>query len=276
LCRSNCSSKERKNGKKGSKKKQFPNRLFNQTKLKHSLSQSKLEPETKKIKEKMITLESLAQTSLKLFMDEKQSDEYLDDDYQKSFLKDIVGIEDEEEVYAFPPIKKPSDIADEDASEEGSAVKAEINPEVQEAYHAVASPTDKVVAKRDNSILKNKSTRKLQHAKRSVDVPDKLKKSFRKRSQAVKTNEVSHESALVLPDLGSKTSRANKGFPSMHSKSIKKPKDLKNINDFANTNSQKFQGINKKSHALLPVNSNSALRYNNRKMLNKDISETFK
>lgn len=75
----------------------------------------------------MVTLEALSKTSFKQFMSHKKPNDDKDDSLV--LLKEIVGVEDDDEledVYSFPPIQKQVDTSEE------------IDEEIMHAYNTGA------------------------------------------------------------------------------------------------------------------------------------------
>lgn len=100
--------------------------------MKHKFSNKKHSSSIRKSAEEVLTLEKLAKSSIKQFFGHKQSkQQQIDADDSTDFLKDIVGVEDGEDIsldiYAFPPVHKQLDVSDE------------LDSDILEAYHTRGS-----------------------------------------------------------------------------------------------------------------------------------------
>lgn len=203
-----------------------PQRLYEKAKMKHKFSNKKYSSSIRKSAEEVLTLEKLAKSSIKQFFGQKQSkQQQIEVDDSTDFLKDIVGVEDREDIsldiYAFPSVHKQLDVSDE------------LDSDILEAYHTRGSRLkgwfklcdsclrvtigDKTMRESININKKSKPVQgyKLLDSSRKINAQNSIHEA-RKHSQALplKTNPKSKD--LILPSLNPSKLTLSKLSPSPH------------------------------------------------------------
>jgi hypothetical protein len=211
-------------------------------KLKDLSGGVKIAPKTN---EEVITLESLAKTNFQNFMDLNKSSDS-SEEHRKSFLKDVVGIE-EDEIYGFPPIRKTME--DGNSQEAGEAYQAAQNADLVLKYQNLQKL--KINQADTSKNLKKEETKQTKEG-------TKLRYNLRKRSQVVRQSEIKEENALVLPNLGGQTSRLKKVLSTLNHVDAKV--EMRRSQEFKNTEKSKYVAGVKKSQ-MINANSTKLDRY---------------